>query len=87
MKKSHLYLIAFTRPGGATVNIGFYADTPSKNYRIYADGSDLGLRYEYLGNAEKALLTILNSQREHGVRDQITTYGTRDAIPRRGSNA
>ena len=59
MKK---YLYCSRLPNGQTLHIGFYPDTASKNYRIYGNGSDLGVRYEYLGNAERALKRIISAQ-------------------------
>lgn len=69
------------------ISIAFYADTPNKNYRLYYCGSDTGARYEYLGNAEKALLNIVRDQMLNGVRGHVFHLATKNEIPRRGSNA
>lgn len=84
MKK---YLYSVSIPGRMWANVAFYADTPAKNYRIYYCGSDTGARFEYLGNAARALLQLVNDQNKNGVTGHIFEYVTRDEIPRRGSNA
>ena len=73
--------------GAISIAIAFYADTPAKNYRIYYCGSDTGARYEYLANAERALLKIVQEQNKNGVKGHIFHYCTKNEIPRRGSNA
>lgn len=70
-----------------TINIAYYADTPNKNYRIYYCGSDTGARYEYLGNAERALINIVRDQILNGVTGHVFHLATADEIPRCGSNA
>lgn len=84
MKK---YLLSITTPTGAIISIGYYCDTPSKNYRIYMNGSDMGSRFEYLGNAARELERVLKSHRAHGVTAHILKYGTKNDVIRRGSNA
>lgn len=73
--------------GEISISIAFYADTPAKNYRLYYCGSDTGARYEYLRNAEKALLKLVQAQRKNGITGHIFKYCTKNTIPRRGSNA
>lgn len=73
--------------GNMSISIAYYADTPGKNYRLYYCGSDTGARYEYLGNAEKALINIVRNQILNGVKGHVYRLATRDEIPRRGSNA
>ena len=85
--KNKLYLTKFSIPARLNVHIAYYADTPTKNYRIYYNGADSGARFEYLGNAARALMELLTEQKKHGVHGHILTYGTRGTIPQRGSNA
>ena len=84
MKK---YLANIRTPHGASVSIGYYADTPNKNYRLYYCGSDTGDRFEYIGNAARALETLAEKWRENGITEIIKSYATKKEIPRRGSNA
>ncbi len=83
MKK---YLQAI-KTGGAVAHIAYYADTPNKNYRIYYNGIDSGIRYEYLGNASRHLKRVAMVWRINGFPVTVHIYETRDEIPRRGSNA
>lgn len=83
MKK---YLVAI-KSGGACASIAYYADTPAKNYRIYYNGSDIGLRYEYIGNAARHLERVALLWLSNGSYDITRECATRDEIPRRGSNA
>lgn len=73
--------------GNMSISIAYYTDTPNKNYRLYYCGSDTGARYEYLGNAERALINIVRDQILNGVKGHVYHLATRDEIPRRGSNA
>jgi hypothetical protein len=84
MKK---YLIQISAPGGVIAAIGFYADTPGKNYRIYYCGSDTGARFERLGNAAHALEKLAAAWENNNVPQIKKTFGTLDDIPRHGSNA
>lgn len=81
------YLIEIKSPRGTVCNIGYYADTPNKNYRVYYCGSDTGLRYERIGNAARHLNRMAGWWSFHGVTGIECRYGTIDEIPRRGSNA
>ena len=84
MKK---YLTSITSPRGVIVSVAYYADTPTKNYRVYYCGSDTGQRYENIGNASRRLENYISSWARHGVTDIKRHYQTRDEIPRHGSNA
>jgi hypothetical protein len=84
MKK---YLVSIQTPRGAIASIGYYADTPSKNYRIYYCGSDTGDRYEYIGNAARSLEKLAGTWRENGIMGIVKKYATVGEIPRHGSNA
>ena len=75
------YTIAIKSPRGATVNIGWYPDTPNKNYRIYYCGSDTGLRYERLGNASKRIERYANDWKKHGITNITRQFGTSQDIP------
>jgi hypothetical protein len=75
------------KSGGACASIAFYADTPAKNYRVYYNGSDIGLRYEYIGNAARHLERVALLWLSNGAHDIRREYTPRDQIPRRGSNA
>ena len=86
--KSKKYLSKITSPRGVCVNIAYYADTPTKNYRVYYCGSDTGSRYENLGNAARRLERYAEDWRRYGnVTDIRKEFSTADEIPRRGSNA
>ena len=80
------YLQSIKSARGGVVHIAYYADTPTHNNRIYYCGSDTGERYDRLGNAARRLDQYAESWKYHGVIFE-KTYTTRDAIPRRGSNA
>ena len=84
MKK---YLTTIKSGRGACVSIAFYADTPDKNFRVYYNGRDSGKRYEKIGNAARYLEYIAAMWQSHGQNTIKYTYGTKDQIPRRGSNA
>ncbi len=85
MKK---YLYKITSPRGVCVSIAYYADTPSKNYRVYYCGSDTGARYEKLGNASRRLKRYVDDWEKYGgVYDIKKDFATVEQIPRRGSNA
>ena len=84
MKK---YLISIDSGCGAALYIGYYADTPNKNYRIYYCGSDSGRRYEKIGNAARYVETIAAAWARNGHTNTRRTYGTKNDIPRRGFNA
>lgn len=71
----------------AYAHIGYYADTPNKNYRIYYCGSDTGARYERIGNASRALERLAGAWQGNGSADVKKHYATKNEIPRRGSNA
>ena len=86
--KNKKYLSAITSPRGVCVSIGYYADTSSKNYRIYYCGSDTGARYEKLGNASRCLKRYCDDWEKYGgVYDIKKDFATVKQIPRRGSNA
>jgi hypothetical protein len=86
--KDKKYLAKITSPRGVCVSIAYYADTPSKNYRVYYCGSDTGARYENLGNAARRLERYAEDWRKYGnVTDIKKEFSTADEIPRRGSNA
>ena len=87
MSKYIRKFVQCARVGDITISIAFYADTPTKNYRIYYCGRDTGRRYEYLGAAERELIKIVQEQGKNGITGHIYNYCTRDEIPRRGSNA
>ena len=80
------YLISI-KSGSACASIAYYADTPCKNYRIYYNGSDIGLRYEKIGNASRHLARVALVWMINGITELQREFGTVDAIPRRGSNA
>lgn len=83
MKK---YLISI-KSGGACASVAYYADTPNKNYRVYYNGSDIGLRYEKIGNASRHLERVALLWLSNGICDITRECVSRDEIPRRGSNA
>ena len=83
MKK---YLSSIRTPYGAIMSIGYYADTPNKNYRIYYCGSDTGDRFDRLGNAARALGNMVKIWKNNGITEIIKSYATKNEIPRRGSN-
>jgi hypothetical protein len=74
--------IAIQSPRGVTVSIGFYPDTPNKNFRIYYCGSDTGLRYERLGNAAKRIEQYARDWAAHGV-SWTAKRGTAKDVPTR----
>lgn len=80
MKK---YLIGFKLPNGFILTIGYYPDTPSKNYRIYLNGTDIGYRFEYLGNASKHLLKTISEHQKIGINGHQMIYGTVETVPSR----
>lgn len=84
MKK---YLVLLETPRGVVCNIGYYADTPNKNYRVYYCGSDTGRRFEYLGNAARYLEKLMQAWKNNGITGIKKRYAAREDIPRRGSNA
>lgn len=77
-----LYAAECRTDSGAILSIGFYKDTPNKNYRIYYDGSDTGKRYERLGNAAREIKRVAIEQRKNGVKNTVI-YKTRSEIPTR----
>lgn len=77
------YIIAISSPRGVTVNIGWYPDTPDKNYRIHYCGSDTGLRYERLGNAARRIERYAADWTRHGVTNITRHLGTAQDIPKR----
>jgi hypothetical protein len=83
MKK---YLISVRSWRGMIAHIGYYTDTPCKNYRIYYNGSDTGERFEYLGNAARHLEKLAAAWERGGARLLVKDYGTAAKVPRRGSN-
>ena len=86
--KNKKYLSTIISPRGVCVSIAYYADTPSKNYRIYYCGSDTGARYEKIGNAARRLERYAQGWKKYGnVQNVKKTFSTVDEIPRRGSNA
>jgi hypothetical protein len=86
-KQMKKYLIRLKSGYGARVHIAFYADTPNKNYRVYYNGHDTGKRYEKIGNAARYLRYISERWNENGQNNIVYEYGTKNAIPRRGTNA
>lgn len=86
MKK---YLASITSPRGVCMSIAYYADTPNKNYRLYHCGVDTGERFEYYGNASRALHKYLRlwCAADIDITKVKTKYATKNEIPRRGSNA
>lgn len=84
MKK---YLIYINNSNSrACANVAYYADTPSKNYRVYYCGSDTGLRFDRLGNASRALERLAGIWEQNGF-EVKKQHAKKDEIPRRGSNA
>lgn len=83
MKK---YLTGIQSGGGSCATIGYYTDTPNKNYRIYYCGSDTGERFEYIGNAARYLEKLAETWNKNGVTGIKKQYSTADKIPRSGSN-
>ena len=67
---------------GAVLSVGFYKDTPNKNYRIYYNGSDTGRRYERLGNAAREIKRVAIEQNKNGIKNKVI-YKTRAEIPTR----
>jgi len=65
---------------------GFYCDTPCANIRIYHNGSDIGYRYEYLGNAARLLEWHAREWEKLGL-TVTREYGTKKDLPLSGSNA
>lgn len=85
---SKKYLVSITSGRGAVCSIAYYADTTTKNYRIYQNGSDTGSHYDRLGNASRRLEEIARAwETRSGVRIIDRQQATRDEIPQRGSNA
>ena len=79
------YLVGINS-GSTAAHIGYYADTPDRNYRIYYCGSDTGERFEYIGYAANYLRKL--AEQWEGLGFRVTyTYGTRDDVPHRGTNA
>jgi hypothetical protein len=76
-------IIGIKSPRGVTVTIGYYPDTPNKNYRIYYCGSDTGERYEYPGNASRRLQRYAHDWTHHGITDITLISGSVSDIPRR----
>lgn len=85
MKKE--YLTEIHHPRGAFAGVEYYADTPNKKYRLYYCGTDTGERFEYLGNAARALSKLADAWKENGAPFVLYIYSPPDDIPRRGSNA
>lgn len=83
MKK---YLTSIKSGCGSCAAIGYYTDTPDKNYRIYYCGSDTGERFEYIGNAARYLEKLAETWNKNGVTGITKQYSTADKIPRHGSN-
>lgn len=81
------YLVHIQIPGGAWCAVGYYADTPDKNYRIYYCGSDTGKRFERIGNAARYLASLAAAWEERGINGISKQYKTPGEIPQRGSNA
>ena len=81
------YLSTIKSTHGTIANIAYYADTPNKNYRIYYCGSDIGERFEYLGNAARYLEQMADNWQKFNHVIIFKTYTTKNEIPRRGSNA
>lgn len=75
------YIIAIKSPRGTTVSIGWYPDTPNKNYRIYYCGVDTGERYDRLGNASRRLHRYVRDWTAHGVKGITAIYGNAADIP------
>lgn len=84
MKK---YLTAIKNTHGTFAHIAYYADTPDKNYRVYYCGSDIGVRFEYLGNASRYLEKMAGDWQKFDHVIIFKEYATKTEIPRRGSNA
>lgn len=76
------YAAEIKTDGGAVMSIGFHKDTPSKNYRIYYNGSDTGRRYEKLGNAAREIKRVAIEQNRNGIKNKVI-YKTRAEIPTR----
>jgi hypothetical protein len=83
MKK---YLVSISARGACS-SIAFYTDTPTKNYRVYYNGSDSGLRFERLGNASRHLERLAQYWQYNGIAAIKREYAAKNEIPRRGSNA
>ena len=81
------YLSTIKSTHGTIANIAYYADTPNKNYRIYYCGSDIGERFEYLGNAARYLEQMADNWQKFDHVIILKKYTTKNEIPRRGSNA
>ena len=82
--KKYLYKIECS--SGASLYIGCYCDTPNKNYRIYYNGSDTGLRYEYIENAARHIKRIADIWNDKKILKECY-YKTAENIPCHGSNA
>jgi hypothetical protein len=78
------YLIGIESPRGTTVTIGYYPNTPDRNWRIYYCGSDTGARYQHLGNASRRLHRYIQDWTNHGITDIHATYGTASTVQHRG---
>lgn len=81
------YLAEIRSGRGAIVHIAYYSDTPNKNYRIYLNGTDIGKRYEKIGNASRYLKTLSQRWISAGETTVAYWYNSPQQIPRRGSNA
>lgn len=81
--KAKQYLAEIRSGRGAVVHIAYYRDTPAKNYRIYFNGADIGLRYEYLGNAARHLEYIISQWNKNGQYNIRKIYRYKDNIPQR----
>ena len=75
------YLLSVRLENGVVMHIGYYADTPCKNYRLYYCGSDCGYRFEYLGNASRALQSMAAAQVKNGITNHQFKYGTKTDVP------
>lgn len=69
MAKKYITGIKYTGSGGRYLSlyVDYYPDTPNKNLRIYYLGSDMGQRYEYLGNAAREIERVRNCWIENGI--------------------
>lgn len=76
MKK---YLTHIRIPDGAWCSVGYYADTPNENYRVYYCGSDSGRHYERIGNAAR-YLEKLAEQWERNGRAVIRDYTVKKEV-------
>ena len=78
MKKE--YLLKITSVRGCVISIGYYPDTPDKNYRIYNNGGDVGYRFERIGNASRKMHDIARAWAKNGI-DYVAGYGFAEEVP------